>query len=124
MTQAKSTCCFCKGPDFNSQNVYGGSQVTVTPALENLMPSSGLPGTSLTCSYLHTDIHTLGTRKFLYVISAITNALNATLAINKRVPSKEPMGQRWAEEMKGKHGKQRNGALRSCVHFWLRMELQ
>ena len=28
----KSTCCFCRGPRFNSQHPYSGSQPTVTPS--------------------------------------------------------------------------------------------
>lgn len=50
-------------------------------------------------------------------------ALNATLAINNRVPNKEPLGQRWAEfgvqEMKGRHGKQGETRLQGVVHVSL-----
>lgn len=45
----KSTCCSCGGP------TSGGSELSVTPALQDQMPLLASEGT---CTHLHTHIHT------------------------------------------------------------------
>jgi hypothetical protein len=37
----KSTGCSSRGPRFNSQHPYNGSQISVTPVPGNITPSSG-----------------------------------------------------------------------------------
>jgi hypothetical protein len=40
----KSTGCSCRGPRFDFHHSYGDLQLSVTPFLRDLMPSSGLLG--------------------------------------------------------------------------------
>lgn len=41
-SEAKSTVCFCRGPGFKPQLLPGGSQLSVTPAPGDPLPSTGL----------------------------------------------------------------------------------
>lgn len=52
----KSTCCSCRGLRFDSQNLHGGPQPSVTPVPGDLMPSSELS---------KHQTHILGTRTLM-----------------------------------------------------------
>lgn len=120
MTLAKSTFfCSCRGPDFNSQNLFGDSQVTVTPAPENLMPSSGLPWH---VTHVHTPTHRhtrMAYTQFLYVISTLCLKCNFS---NKEQSSKQgatgtEMGWVWGSGDKRKAWKHREkrGSKKLCI---------
>jgi hypothetical protein len=63
----KSTCCFCRGPRFSFQHLYGSSQPLLSPVIRNLTDSSSSVGTRHThvahtyvhtYTYIHTYVHT------------------------------------------------------------------
>lgn len=58
-SEVKTTCCSCRGPRFSSQHPHGGSKPSVTPVLQNLVPSSDLfkHQAGSWCIYTHVGIH-------------------------------------------------------------------
>lgn len=42
--RVRSTDCSCTGPGFSSQHLHSSSEPPLTPAAEDVMPSSGLKG--------------------------------------------------------------------------------
>lgn len=58
MFMIKNTSCYSRGHQSDSQHPYGDSQPSVTPVLEDLMPSSGSVVNSDTGGaqiYIHTS---------------------------------------------------------------------
>lgn len=54
--RVESSCCFCKGPEFNSQHLHGGSQPSVIPAPRD--PTTPPPASPKIAEYIWLHRHT------------------------------------------------------------------